>query len=181
MSQAIDIQLFLPAPGIATQLYHKVIKTKYSFILSNFISLTWHYHQNCPRKLYQTSHHTIFGGQKVSSIIWYHRLDISQYCVQFARVVHEAVSAFSWVNKLSTNKNLTNVIMIRNTYPEIIQLYLKDIVSLDTFSPQVKLIAKIKPVLNLSPDSLHSASHNGSEWGALEKKICLVYNRRLNP
>ena len=61
----------------------------------------------------------------------------------------------------------------------MIQLYLKDIVSLDTFSSQVKLIAKIKPVLNMSPDSLHSASHNGSEWGALENKICLTWDWTL--
>ena len=43
------------------------------------------------------------------------------------------------------------------------QLYLKDIVSLDTFSSEVKLIAEIKPVLNVSPDSLHPASHDGSK------------------
>ena len=55
------------------------------------------------------------------------------------------------------------------------QLYLKDIVSLDTFSSEVKLIAEIKPVLNVSPDSLHPASHDGSKWGALENKICHVY------
>ena len=41
--------------------------------------------------------------------------------------------------------------------------YLKDIVSPDTFCSDVKLIAEIKPVLNVSPDCLHPASHDGSE------------------
>ena len=56
--------------------------------------------------------------------------------------------------------------------------YLKDIVSPDTFCSDVKLIAEIKPVLNVSPDCLHPASHDGSEWrtlGKYEEKYNLCY------
>ena len=60
---------------------------------------------------------------------------------------------------------------------KILHNYLKDIVSRDTFGSDVKLIAKIKPVLDASPDGLHSASCDGAKGWTLERNDAIFYSK----
>ena len=177
MSQAIDIQLFLPSSYIATQ-DSNLMYTK-RFLLQSSLFLFSLHHQNCPKKFFKQLV-IIFEG-KISNLIWNHGFDCSENIVYFCRVVDESVPSFSGVNQVSTYRYLSKWEKVWSSFISS-SSYLKDIVSLDAFSGDVKFISKLKPVLDVSPYGLHSTSHDGSIWRTLTRRKgfsseCLIMAR----